>query len=134
MSLLRSILTPSVQSAWSAYVESANQTGHAYLGIAFGLLPCALWGWWGVAVPLGVSAAWEIGHRLRNLGGERRGASNWDAVKDFLSHVPGAVAAGLCGPFLPVSVAAYATGALLGGLLLAGVMGIIWQRTDRYAG
>ncbi|SFI84784.1 hypothetical protein [Albimonas pacifica] len=133
MSLLRSILTPSVQSAWGSYVESANQTGHAYLGLLFGLVPCSLWGWWGVAVPFGVSAAWEVWHLLRQRGAERASARRWDAFKDFGCHTAGAVAAGLCGPFLPLSVAAWASGALLGGLLLAGVMGIIWQRTDRNA-
>lgn len=133
MSLLSSILTPSVQSPWSAYVESANQTGHAYLGLLLGLVPCALWGWWGVAVPLGVSLAWEGWHLLRQRGSEREGARRWDAVKDIGCHVAGAVTAGLCGPFLPVSVAAWATGALFAGLVQAGVMGIIWARTDRNA-
>ena len=135
MSLLRSILTPSVQDRlWSAYAEACNQWGHVALGMLFSLAPCALWGWVGMSAGLGVSAVWEVAHLVANRGAEREGARRWDAVKDFACHGGGAVAAGLCGPFLPVSVAAWATGALLGGLLLAGVMGIIWQATDRYAG
>ena len=100
----------------------------------FSLAPCALWGWVGMSAGLGVSAVWEVAHLVANRGAEREGARRWDALKDFACHVPGAGASGLLAAFPGVWGATYATGALLFGLLLAGVMGIIWQATDRYAG
>ena len=134
MSLLRSILTPSVQDRlWSAYAEACNQWGHVALGMMFSLAPCALWGWVGMSAGLGVSAVWEVAHLVANRGAEREGARRWDALKDFACHVPGAGASGLLAAFPGVWGATYATGALLFGLLLAGVMGIIWQATDRNA-
>tara|TARA_R110000751_G_scaffold307812_1_gene431815 strand:- start:8876 stop:9295 length:420 start_codon:yes stop_codon:yes gene_type:complete len=131
--LIAGILTTSVQSLWSAYTEAANQWGHVALGLLFGLVPAHLGGWWGACAGLGVSAVWETGHLIAERGSERASARRWDAVKDFVCHAPGSAASGLLAAFPGVWGAAYATGSLLGGLLLAGVMGIIWQATDRNA-